>query len=88
VTTTATGSPTNRTVSVASGTWNISWFIIGKPLRGGSSARSAPVKTAITPGAACAPLTSIPVILACAMGERTKNAWQAPASRSSTTSSV
>ena len=30
----------------------------------------------------------MPVILACAIGERTKNRWQAPASRSSTTSSV
>jgi len=54
----------------------------------GRSARSAAVNAAITPGADSAPLTSIPPILACAMGERTKKTWQAPVSRSSTTSSV
>ena len=40
---------------------------------GGSSARSAPVNAAITPGAARAALTSTDLILACAMGDRTKN---------------
>ncbi len=54
----------------------------------GRSARSAPVKAATTPGAARAALTSMPVIRAWATGERTKKTWHAPASRSSTTSSV
>jgi hypothetical protein len=54
----------------------------------GRPARSAPVNAAITPGAARAALTSTEMIRAWAIGERTKNTWPAPASRSSTTSSV
>jgi hypothetical protein len=56
--------------------------------RAGSPARSAPVNTAITPGASRAALTSTERITAWATGDRTKNTWQAPASRSSSTSSV
>ena len=66
----------------------ICWLNMGPGLTGASPLRSAPVNAAITPGADSAALTSIPAILACATGERTKNTWQAPASRSSTTSSV
>ena len=40
---------------------------------GGRSARSAPVNTAITPGASRAALTSTDLIFACAIGDRTKN---------------
>jgi hypothetical protein len=54
----------------------------------GRSARSDPVNAATTPGACRAALTSTDRIRACAIGDRTKNTWQAPASRSSTTSSV
>jgi len=66
VTTTATGSPTNRTTSRASSHWPISAFIIpgiGGPTTG-RSARSAQVKAAMTPGACSAALKSTERILA------------------------
>ena len=55
---------------------------------GGTSARSAPVNTAITPGAFSAALTSTDVIRAWATADRTKCTWQAPASCSSSRSAV
>ena len=54
----------------------------------GRPARSAPVKTAITPGASSAALMSMDAIRACATVDRTKCTWQAPASCSSSTSVV
>jgi hypothetical protein len=50
-----------------------------------SAAASLPVSTAITPGAFSAPSIETPVILACACGERTK---QACAARATLKSSV
>ena len=90
MTTTATGSPTKRTTSLASSGWFIR-SLIRPGIMGGSagrSATSAPVNTAITPGASRAALASIELIRACATGDRTKKTWHAPVSRSSSTSSV
>ena len=75
VTTAATGSPTNRTTSLASSGCFMAWFMFG--IIGGSgfspaSARSLAVYTASTPGASSAALTSMPLIFACATVERTK----------------
>jgi hypothetical protein len=73
VTTTATGSPTNRTTSRASSACLICALIMagmGGPTS--SRSRSAPVNAAITPGAASAALTSTPVIRAWATADRTK----------------
>ncbi len=75
VTTAATGSPTNRTTSVASSGWTIFWFmfgIIGLTGASPASARSLPVYTATTPSASCAALTSMLRMFACATVERTK----------------
>ena len=75
VTTAATASPTNRTMSLASIGCFMAWFMLG--IMGGSgsspaSARSLAVNTASTPGASSAALTSMLLILACATVERTK----------------
>ena len=80
--TTATGSPTNRTVSTASsGSDHGPPSGIGppsppppSPLSGGGGARSSmsrTVSTAITPGSLMAWLVSMPVMRACASGLRT-----------------
>ena len=85
MTTTASGSPTYRTVSVASSDWPI-WALIMPGIGGdasGRSARSAPVNAAITPGASSAALTSTERIRACATAERTKWTWHAPGRRMS-----
>ena len=90
MTTTATGSPTYRTTSRASRGWFI-WLLISPGIIGGisgRSARSAALNAAMTPGASRAALRSIELIRAWATGDRTKNTWQAPVSRSSSTSSV
>ena len=59
-----------RTLSVARSRWVISTFISPAADGGmtGSSARSAPVKAATTPGAASAALTSMLLMRACATG--------------------
>ena len=89
VTTMATGSPTYRTVSLASMVCVMCVFHVGSiGLIALRPSRSAAVYTATTPGAAFAAAVSMPVIRPCATGDRTKNTWQAPASRSSWTSSV
>ena len=72
MTTAATGSPTYRTVSLASRVWVIAAFqdgIIG--LMTFRSATSAAVYTASTPGAAFASVASMAVIRPCATGDRT-----------------
>ncbi len=92
--TTATGSPTYRTVSAASsgsahappiGTGPASPPSPSPPVAasGGGGARSsmsATVSTAITPGSALASAVSIPVMRACAIGLRTKVTRAAPLS--------
>ena len=79
--TTATGSPTYRTVSTASsGSDHTPPIGIGaslgpSPESGGGGARSSmsrTVSTAITPGSLSASLVSMPVIRAWATGLRTK----------------
>jgi hypothetical protein len=83
-TTTATGSPTWRTVSVASGlrlavstSSRIGPVATRSPM---SSLRSAPVNTATTPSSASAADVSIAVTRAWACGLRTKEAWSIPGS--------
>ena len=85
MTTTATGSPTYRTTPAASSGWPISALIMPAMGGGGTgmSARSAPVNTAMTPGASSAALTSMAAIRACATAERTKWTWHAPGRRMS-----
>ena len=85
----ATGSPTHRTRSAGSGgcgaTKNAepsrlrsgtSWGLVGTGRCGipASSAASAPVRTASTPGIACAARTSMRWMSAWACGERTNAA--------------
>ncbi|CAB4832644.1 unannotated protein [freshwater metagenome] len=86
-TTTATGSPTNRTVPRASkGRLNASGHMPG-PNGGGMSGRprSSKVSTANTPGMASASAVSIDVMWAWAMVDRTNTATAAPASTTSPT---
>ena len=88
--TTATGSPTNRTVSTASsGSDHTPPSGIGpsppppEPSSGGGGARSVmswTVSTATTPGSLTAALVSMPVMRAWATGLRTNVRRAAPAS--------
>jgi hypothetical protein len=87
VSTATTGSPTNRTRSVARNGRAVCCGAIGNSTAG-ERPRSAPVTTSTTPGDSRAADTSIDVIRACAMGDRTNVTCSAPASRSSTRSSV
>jgi len=66
-----TGSPTKRTTSVASHGRVIAALNMGIVGGNGSRSTSAPVYTATTPGAFRASSTSIDVIRACAIVERT-----------------
>ena len=89
--TTATGSPTNRTVSTASkgsdhgppsGIRPLS-SPPPEPSSGGGGARSSmsrTVSTAITPGSWLAAVVSMPVMRACATGLRTNVRRAAPSS--------
>ena len=97
----ATGSPTNRTRSTASsGSDHFPPRGIGPSAGGasgggssaggggGMSVMSAAVSTATTPGCASASDASMPVMSACATGERTNVARTAPASSGSRRSST
>ena len=85
----ATGSPTKRTISCASS--RRGGTVIGEPsgrlkiasvgmVPMSSLIRSAPVKTASTPGIPVAACVSIDLIFACACGERSTCSHSAPSS--------
>ena len=80
----ASGSPTKRTRSSARRGRANGAGTISNPTRAGRS-RSAPVRTATTPGSAAAALVSIALTWAWASGERTKTACRVPTGRRSPT---
>ncbi len=85
-TTTATGSPTKRTMPVASIGRAIASGTIPSPgLRSGSSPMSSPLSTSSTPGAASAAEVSMDSMRAWATGERTKARTAAPGRLTSST---
>ncbi len=81
--TTATGSPTNRTRPVARRGRSIAWLSMGTGGPSGATSMSAPVTTAATPGMRRASSTSTPSSTPWATVDRTKVACSAPSSNGS-----